>query len=172
MDKMQWIKLLKQDVVPALGCTEPVCVALCAAYAGQRFTGQPSSITVQTNAGIYKNGMSAGIPNCPQVGLLWAAAIGFQLKNPEKQLQLLEDVTQDTLAAASGLILEDRVCVHMDPNISELYVRCTLRGSRTPSPLSFRARTPIWCIWRKTDSSWSTHRCRKHAPAVIPLLLP
>ena len=66
-------------------CTEPVCVALCAAYAGQQITGSIQSVTVRTNTGIYKNGMSAGIPNCPQVGLSWAAAIGCLLKNPEKQ---------------------------------------------------------------------------------------
>ena len=83
MDKQQWINLLRQDVVPALGCTEPVCVALCAAYAAQQLCCKPLSVTVKTNAGIYKNGMSAGIPHCPQVGLHWAAAIGCFLKNPQ-----------------------------------------------------------------------------------------
>ena len=128
MDHTQWIALLKQDVVPALGCTEPVCVALCAAYAGQQITGQILSITVQTNAGIYKNGMSAGIPNCPQVGLPWAAAIGSLLKNPGKQLQLLEDITQDTLDIAANLIRLETVSVRVDPGISELYVRCTIQS--------------------------------------------
>lgn len=126
MDTTQWITLLKQDVVPALGCTEPVCVALCAAYAGEQISGRVLSITVQTNAGIYKNGMSAGIPNCPQVGLPWAAAIGSLLKNPKKQLQLLEDITPEILANASGLIGEDRVSVCVNTEISELFVRCTL----------------------------------------------
>ena len=128
MDHTQWIALLKQDVVPALGCTEPVCVALCAAYAGQQITGQVLSIAVQTNAGIYKNGMSAGIPNCPQVGLPWAAAIGSLLKNPEKQLQLLEDLSQNTLDLAANLIRQDKVSVCVDPEISELYVRCTMQS--------------------------------------------
>ena len=130
MDKTQWIALLKQDVVPALGCTEPVCVALCAAYAGQQITGQIQSVSVQTNAGIYKNGMSAGIPNCPQVGLLWAAAIGCLLKNPEKQLQLLEDVTPSILTNASELINNNQISVCVDPDVAELYVRCTLRSEQ------------------------------------------
>lgn len=130
MDLTQWIILLKQDVVPALGCTEPVCVALCAAYAGQQLTGELHSITVQTNAGIYKNGMSAGIPNCPQVGLSWAAAIGGLLKNPQKQLQLLEDITQDTLSIAAKLVEGDLVSVTVNQGISQLYVRCTLRSSQ------------------------------------------
>ena len=82
MDKYQLIDLLKKDVVPALGCTEPVCVALCAAYAGQLLEGDIRTIQVTTNTGIYKNGMSAGIPNCREVGLNYAAAIGACLKIP------------------------------------------------------------------------------------------
>lgn len=128
MDTTQWIALLKQDVVPALGCTEPVCVALCAAYAGQLITGQLLSIKVETNPGIYKNGMSAGIPNCPQVGLPWAAAIGSLLKNPQKQLQLLEDITPELLAAVASLIQNDRVSVLVNTEIAELFVRCTLHS--------------------------------------------
>ena len=126
MKKDQWINLLKQDVVPALGCTEPVCVALCAAYAGQQFSGKPTAVTVRTNAGIYKNGLSAGIPHCDQVGLPWAAAIGILLKNPEKQLRLLEDLSPEILAGASMLVESGNVSVSIDPAAVGLYVSCTL----------------------------------------------
>ena len=139
MDTTQWTALLKQDVVPALGCTEPVCVALCAAYAGQLITGRINSITVQTNAGIYKNGMSAGIPNCPQVGLPWAAAIGSLLKNPKKQLQLLEDITPGLLDTAAGLIGKNLVSVRVNTEISELFVRCTLHGDGETAAATIRS---------------------------------
>ena len=128
MEKNQWINLLKQDVVPALGCTEPVCVALCTAYAAAQFAGSPDTVTVRTNAGIYKNGMSAGIPNCDQVGLPWAAAIGACLKNPEKQLRLLEDLSPEILVNASLLVNSKAVSVSMDPEAKGLFVSCTLRG--------------------------------------------
>lgn len=128
MEKAQWINLLKQDVVPALGCTEPVCVALCAAYAAQQFTGDINTVTVRTNAGIYKNGMSAGIPNCDQVGLPWAAAIGTCLKNPGKQLRLLEDLSPEILEEASVLVTTGKVRVIMDPEAVGLYVCCSLQG--------------------------------------------
>ena len=126
MEKQQLIDLLKQDVVPALGCTEPVCVALCAAWAGKHVTGEITSVSVLTNAGIYKNGMSAGIPNCKEVGLPYAAAIGALLRNPEKQLELLEDLTADVLENVTRLVSGGGVSVQVAPEESGLYVQCTV----------------------------------------------
>ena len=128
MNKEQMLELLKKDVVPALGCTEPVCVALCAANAGKYLQGAVKSIEVFTNAGIYKNGMSAGIPNCTKVGLKWAAAIGAFLKNPEKSLELLADVNAKVLEQAEALIAEEKVQVAVDEAAKALYVKCTLRS--------------------------------------------
>ena len=109
MNKNQMIELLRKDVVPALGCTEPVCVALSAANASSMIEGEIVSVDVKVNAGIYKNGMSAGIPNCREVGLTWAAAIGATLKNPAKGLELLADLTPDYLKKASELLANDEV---------------------------------------------------------------
>ncbi|MBQ5600641.1 MAG: hypothetical protein IIU79_01670, partial [Phascolarctobacterium sp.] len=100
MNKEQMLELLRKDVVPALGCTEPVCVALCAANAGKLIDDNIETIEVFANAGIYKNGMSAGIPNCAMVGLDWSAALGAFLKNSEKNLELLADINDNILAKA------------------------------------------------------------------------
>jgi len=133
LTKEELLSLLRTDVIPALGCTEPVCVALCAAYAGKNFCAAGSSesinIEVTTNAGIYKNGMSAGIPHCDKVGLPIAAAIGTYLRNPEKQLQLFEDLTPELLEKASALTESGKVSVTMDPDKKGLFVKCVLRSS-------------------------------------------
>ena len=129
MTKSEMLQLLRQDVVPALGCTEPVCVALCAAHAAKTLQQPPVSIQVEVNSGIYKNAMSAGIPNCTQVGIPWAAAIGAFLANPEKQLQLLSDVTEEILCQAEALISQKAVTVTMRPEETSLFVRCTLRSA-------------------------------------------
>ena len=128
MNKEQMLELLRKDVVPALGCTEPVCVALCAANAGNLLESNIEAIEVFTNAGVYKNGMSAGIPNCSKVGLEWAAALGTFLKNPEKSLELLADVNEEILVQAEALVEAGKVSVKVDETAKSLYVKCILRS--------------------------------------------
>ena len=128
MNKEMMLNLLRQDVVPALGCTEPVCVALCAASAAKLLEGSAKAVEVTVNAGIYKNGMSAGIPGCSRVGLPHAAALGAKLKNPEKGLQLLQEMTEDIAASAAGLVERGGVTVTMDPEQKGLFVRCRVIG--------------------------------------------
>ena len=130
MDKQQLIDLLKADVVPALGCTEPVCVALSAAHAALQLADEIVSVRVQVNAGIYKNGMSAGIPNCSEVGLNYAAAIGACLKNPERGLELLADLTPSLLEKAAELVKRNAVSVELDEKESGLFVNCTVCTER------------------------------------------
>lgn len=127
LKKEEMITLLKNDVVPALGCTEPVCVALCAANAGKMTENKIRSIEVEVNAGIYKNGMSAGIPGCDYVGLPYAAALGAYLKNPEKGLELLEDITPEILEQMKELCSMAAVSVKIKEQEQGLYVKCKIK---------------------------------------------
>ena len=128
MTKEQMLELLKKDVVPALGCTEPVCVALCAATAGTVLEGTLNSVSIEVNPGIYKNAMSAGIPGCTKVGIPWAAAIGAFLRNPAKGLQLLEDITPETLSSAEKLINAKKISVAVKDDEKGIYVKCVLHS--------------------------------------------
>lgn len=152
MTKEQMLQLLRQDVVPALGCTEPVCVALCAAHAAKALGQSAVSIQVEVNSGIYKNAMSAGIPNCTQVGIPWAAAIGAFLQNPEKSLELLSDVTEDILSRAEALIRSQSVTVSMVPEEKALFVKCTIRSTDEEAVCEIRnAHTNVVFLRRGED---------------------
>ncbi len=138
LNKEQMLQILRSDVVPALGCTEPGCVALCAATAAARTEGEILSLDVETGTGIYKNGMSAGIPNFDLVGLPYAAALGALLRNPDKQLQLLEDITPAIAEKAKSLVEKGAVRVVPDTKESSLYVRCTVTAAGSTASCTIR----------------------------------
>ena len=133
MNKASLIEFLREDVAPALGCTEPVCVALCAANAARQLTAPVQKIEVIVNPNIYKNGMSAGIPNFDKVGLEHAAALGAALRNPKKSLELLEDVTEEIRRNAEAMVSGKRVSVQIDHSQTALYVRCALYAENESS---------------------------------------
>ena len=122
----QIIELIHQQVVPAVGCTEPMAVALCTARATELLGQKPEHISVLLSANILKNAMGVGIPGTGMIGLPIAIALGALVGKSEYQLEVIKDLTPDTLEAGKQFISENRIDVKLKDGITEkLYIEIT-----------------------------------------------
>ena len=123
------IGLLHKEVKPALGCTEPIAVALAAAKATE-ILGSASSADVEVSGNILKNGMGVGIPGTDMIGLNIAAALGVVCGRSRYGLEVLKDLTEDDVKAAKQMVAEGNVRISIADNPKLLYVKVTVeKGS-------------------------------------------
>ena len=93
-DVSEYKKALAKELLPAMGCTEPIALAYAAAEAGRRLGGYPESIDVEVSRNIVKNVKSVIVPNTGGLsGIEAAVAAGFVARRPEAGLQVLAAVT-------------------------------------------------------------------------------
>lgn len=102
--KMKYIELLKKEISPALGCTEPAAVALCAAGAAALLDQKVKNVVIQVSSYILKNGMNVGIPGFGSIGLDLAGALGAVCARPEKELLVLDNLSEREREEAEELM--------------------------------------------------------------------
>ena len=120
------ISLIKKEVVPAIGCTEPMAVALCTARATENLGKRPSHISVLLSANMLKNAMGVGIPGTGMIGLPIAIALGALCGKSKYQLEVLRDLTPDILEEGKKYIEGDHIDIKLKENITEkLYIEVT-----------------------------------------------
>ncbi len=105
------IKLLKREVVPAMGCTEPVAVSLCTAKAVELLGFVPQHIDVKLSPNVLKNAMGVGIPGTGMIGLPIAVALGAIVGRSEYSLEVLKDTTPQSVEQGKRMIEENRINV-------------------------------------------------------------
>ncbi len=120
MTREEIIDLIKREVIPAMGCTEPIAVSLCTAYAAEDLGTVPEQINVFLSANILKNAMGVGIPGTGMVGLPIAVALGALIGKSEYQLEVLRDVTSDDVRRGKDFINEGRIYIALKENIAEV----------------------------------------------------
>lgn len=122
----EFIKAVKQEVVPALGCTEPISLALASAIAVSHLKKIPEKIQAKVSPNLMKNGMGVTVPGTGMVGLPIAAAVGALGGNPEGKLEVLANLNEETVAAGKRMLEENKVQVDIAnvPNI--LYAEATV----------------------------------------------
>ena len=129
MSKNVFITLLKREVVPAIGCTEPIAVALAAATAARALGYQAESLDVAVSANLLKNGMGVIVPGCGEMGLHIAAAAGAIGGKSELGLECLRDIDEDLAQKAKAMVAADKVNLHLPDNEDLLYCKVIASGN-------------------------------------------
>lgn len=133
MNTSEILALLHREVVPAIGCTEPMCVALCVARATEQLGAEPDAISVSVSKNIYKNAMGVGIPCTGMNGLPIAVALGATIGKSAYGLEVLRDTTPEAVAYAKSYMqrVPPQITIaHDAPDI--LYVHATVsRNGKT-----------------------------------------
>ena len=127
MDNKEIIALIKREVVPAIGCTEPAAVALCTAYATEALGARPERIDVALSANMLKNAMGVGIPGTGMTGLPIAVALGALIGKSGYSLEVLKDVCPQAVEEAKAYLAGNPVHIGLTADSDEvLYieVRC------------------------------------------------
>ena len=124
------IDLIHREVVPAIGCTEPIAVALCTARTRELLDAEPQRIRVLLSANILKNAMGVGIPGTGgMIGLPIAVALGALVGRSAYKLEVLRDATPEAVERGKRFIADDRIEIRLKENIAEkLYIEVEMEA--------------------------------------------
>ena len=120
--KTQIIDLIHREVIPAIGCTEPIAVALAAAKAAEVLGRKPEKIEVYLSANILKNAMGVGIPGTGMVGLPIAIALGSIIGKSAYGLEVLKDLTPEGLKEGKEMVCKKCISIDLKENVDKLYI--------------------------------------------------
>ncbi len=118
------IAILKKEVVPALGCTEPIAVALAAAKARETLGEPVGKVHVFVSPNLFKNGMGVGIPGTGMVGLTIATALGACGGESKYGLEVLKHISQDDILKAKEKLKRKEIEIKIKKHSNPLFVEC------------------------------------------------
>jgi len=120
------LRIVQEEVVPALGCTEPISLALASATARHYLGKLPERIEAKVSSNLMKNGLGVAVPGTGMVGLPIAAAIGALGGNPDGGLEVLKHITPEQVTAAKTMLEQKLVSVDIHQTEHILYSESTL----------------------------------------------
>lgn len=141
------LQLIRQQVVPAIGCTEPIAVALCVAKARELLGVIPEKIEVKLSANILKNAMGVGIPGTGMIGLPIAVALGALIGKSEQQLEVLKNCNKEAVKAGRAFIDEGRIDIQLEKATTEkLYINvvCQAQGQEAEARIMAAHTNFVW----------------------------
>lgn len=117
------IKILENQVVPALGCTEPGAVAYAVARAKEILGKDIQRLTIYADKNIIKNGMSVGIPGTNEHGIIFAAALALVIGKSEYKLEVLKCVDNESIDKALEIVKAGIIELNLNEDIQGLYIK-------------------------------------------------
>ena len=129
--KEKILRILRENMYVATGCTEPAAVSYCASVAAtevKKLGDSVESIDVEASKNILKNAMSAGLPNTTKVGVNYAAGVGALRGNPEKILDVNNDVSESDYEPVTKMIEAGKIKVSVSKEPNLLYIKTTVKG--------------------------------------------
>ncbi|MDH6534474.1 serine dehydratase subunit alpha family protein [Parabacteroides sp. 52] len=120
--KSQIIALIQREVIPAIGCTEPMAVALASAKATEVLGKMPEKIEVGLSGNVLKNAMGVGIPGTGMVGLPIAIALGTIVGKSAYGLEVLRDLTPESLEKGKRMVESKNISIGLKEGVEKLYI--------------------------------------------------
>ncbi len=123
------LDVLKKEIVPAEGCTEPIAVAYAVSLAAELLEEEITGIQLFLSGNIIKNAMGVGIPGTGQTGLPIAAALGAVIRRSHRKLEILSGLTADELSQANAIIDRKLLAVELKDTPEKLYIEARVQSA-------------------------------------------
>lgn len=131
-------ELIKSDMKPALGVTEPGAIAFAVSTAKAHIKGTVKRVGLRLNSGMYKNAFTCGIPGTSEVGNYYAAALGAVAADPKKGLECLEGIGKAEEEAAGEMIKAGMLSVSMSSITSRIFIEATVTGETSEAVVTIQ----------------------------------
>lgn len=158
------IALIKREVVPALGCTEPAAVSLCVAKATEMLGCVPTRLDLRLSGNMLKNAMGVGIPGTGMIGLPIAVALGALVGRSEYGLEVLKDVTPDAVERGKEYISEGKISIKLcedAPSNLHIEVKASDDAGNEATAVISRAHTNFVYLAKNGEAIYKEEKCEE-----------
>ena len=139
---------LAEELIPAMGCTEPIAIAYCAAVCREQLGCYPDEVEIWVSRNIIKNVKSVVVPNTNQMkGIEVACAAGIVAAHPERQLEVLAYITENEKQELKALAESGKIKIHVSEEPDIFYIRIFLATKGQNAEVTIRTdHTNVTCI--------------------------
>lgn len=131
-------QLIRDDMKPALGVTEPGAIAFAVSTARTHMEEKVQKVFLRLNSGMFKNAFTCGIPGSDEVGNYHAAALGAVAADPEKGLECLDGIGEAEAEMARQMVEQGKISVEMSEITSRIFIEAKVTGENSEAVVTIR----------------------------------